>query len=165
EPSDESDGLSEEEVETAPQIKAYSALLQGFQQDETEDGGRRKRRRLDVENEELPAGEEREEEGNDSDLSSDEGSTNDNGDEAQGTHDAAGVGELPEDDEDGDVHDPFEAHFANMDDDELAKRLKSVQVNQWRTEKQPIREFGDLIISVPDSVGGSVVRKPVAGGM
>jgi U3 small nucleolar RNA-associated protein 25 len=58
---------------------------------------------------------------------------------------------LLEDDEDDleDASDPFEAHFADPDDNLLARRLKSLEQSQWSTQKSSIPKFGKVIMSIP----------------
>ncbi|MBW1279549.1 hypothetical protein, partial [Escherichia coli] len=56
-----------------------------------------------------------------------------------------------EDDEPEDSSDPFEAHFANPDDNLLAQRLKSVQRGQWSTQKIVLPNIGKSIFSIPQS--------------
>ncbi|KAK5675956.1 rRNA-binding ribosome biosynthesis protein utp25 [Elasticomyces elasticus] len=140
--------VSEEEVEeVVPVVKAYNALLQGFKEDrEEDDGGRRKRRKVEVE-------EEKEEE----EVLEDGGSEDESGSE-ESEEDVAGVVE----EEDDDALDPYEAHFANMDDNELSKRLKSVQANEWRTEKQPLHSIGNIAVSTPQNVKASPFRQPAS---
>ncbi|KAK5729467.1 rRNA-binding ribosome biosynthesis protein utp25 [Elasticomyces elasticus] len=141
--------VSEEEVEeVVPVVKAYNALLQGFKEDGEEDGGRRKRRKVEVEGDV-----EEEEEG----VLEDEGSDDESGSE-ESEEDVAGV--VEEEDDDG--LDPYEAHFANMDDNELSKRLKSVQANEWRTEKQPLQGIGNMTLSMPSDMTGTVLRQPAS---
>ncbi|KAK5701692.1 rRNA-binding ribosome biosynthesis protein utp25 [Elasticomyces elasticus] len=142
---DSASDVSEEEVDdVVPVVKAYNALLQGFKEDGDEDGGRRKRRKVEVE--------EKEEE----EVLENEGPDDESGSE-ESEEDVAGVVE-----DDDDALDPYEAHFANMDDNELSQRLKSVQANEWRTEKQPLQGIGNMTLSMPQNVNGSTLRQPAS---
>ena len=48
-----------------------------------------------------------------------------------------------------DSSDPFEAHFADPDDNVLARRLKSLEQSQWVTQKSSVLKFGKVIMSIP----------------
>jgi U3 small nucleolar RNA-associated protein 25 len=48
-----------------------------------------------------------------------------------------------------DASDPFESHFANPNDNVLARRLKSVQLNQWSTQKLLLPKVGRALINIP----------------
>jgi U3 small nucleolar RNA-associated protein 25 len=48
-----------------------------------------------------------------------------------------------------DASDPFEAHFADPDENLLSRRLKSLQNNQWATQKSLLPKVGRAIFSVP----------------
>jgi U3 small nucleolar RNA-associated protein 25 len=48
-----------------------------------------------------------------------------------------------------DVSDPFEAHFADPDDNVLAERLKTVNKQQWSTRKVFFPEVGNALVSIP----------------
>ena len=58
-------------------------------------------------------------------------------------------GLLEDDDEPEDSSDPFEAHFADPDDNTLARRLKSIQSNQWASRKAVIPGLWKAAISLP----------------
>ncbi|KAK0313807.1 rRNA-binding ribosome biosynthesis protein utp25 [Friedmanniomyces endolithicus] len=167
--SNQSDGLSDdEELEVAPTVKAYSALLQGFQQDGDEDGSgsRRKRRKIEVEQPVLEDERDDAVEGLEADLvvaNDDEPSDEDGSDvEAESTD---GITEPTggNDEDDDEASDPYESHFANMDENDLSERLRSVQANEWQTEKQP-HGTDTITISAPASSNGSIIRKPIVDG-
>ncbi|TKA64572.1 hypothetical protein B0A55_10454 [Friedmanniomyces simplex] len=170
EQSDESDGLSDnEEVEAVPTVKAYSALLQGFQQDDGEDGARKKRRKIEVEhpvlideqNDAIEDGEAASFSASDDESLSDEDEV---AEEAGKVGDDTDVGSKNGRGDDDNALDPYEAHFASVDDNELSKRLQCVQAKEWRTEKESLPGVGSFTCFVPDSCKGSSIRKPVTDG-
>jgi U3 small nucleolar RNA-associated protein 25 len=59
------------------------------------------------------------------------------------------VGENIEDDED--ASDPFEIHFSNPEEKELAWKFKAVTDRRWRTERVPFATMGKCTISRPDN--------------
>lgn len=155
---DEEDLSDEEEVETLPKVKAYSALLQLFQQPVVLE---KRHKRLKIESETAPELEL--ENGIDDD---DDGKIDGREDEASDDEATGGLnGSLNPDLDDvkgeEDETDPFGVHFANADNDELSKRLESIQMKDWRTEKDNAAGIGALTVSVPKSVQGNVIRKAV----
>ncbi|KAK1062696.1 rRNA-binding ribosome biosynthesis protein utp25 [Friedmanniomyces endolithicus] len=167
--SNESDGLSDDEgLEVVPTVKAYSALLQGFQQGGDEDGSRRKRRKIEVETPVLEDEQGDAVEGLEADLvvaNDDEPSDAEDGsdDEAQNTD---GIAEttVDNDDDDEEASDPYESHFASIDDNDLSERLQNVQANDWRMEKQSLYGTDSITVSAPASSDESIIRKPIADG-
>lgn len=166
--SQESEDESEIEEEVTPAGKAYSALLESFRQPE-EDGGRsRKRRKLEQGHGKVDlqtvAGEPTDGESDaEPGVEVDEKSDADEGDEDEGAEldDVAnGAADGADSDtEDQDTSDPFEAHFANPDDNKLATRLKVAQAGEWRTDQ--LKTYNDGKINVAALKGcGSAVRKP-----
>ena len=70
--------------------------------------------------------------------------------------------EEPTEDEIEDSSDPFEAHFADPDDNVLSKRLDSLHQNQWLTQKIVLPNSRTAILGVPgtnDSKENPVVVK------
>jgi U3 small nucleolar RNA-associated protein 25 len=59
-------------------------------------------------------------------------------------------GVLGDDDGSKDSFDPFETHFAEPDDNVLARRLKSIQDNLWTTRKAVLSSVGKAAISLPE---------------
>ena len=154
---EEDDDVSEDEdVETAPAVKPYNVLLHSFQPPEEENGRKRKRRKVEVEEEVA-------------DVIEDDGSdggagvevADDDEDAKVEEKSANGDGGQPEQDDDEDVSDPFQPQFANPDDNELARRLKHIQANEWRTEKQNFPNLGSITVSAPKNVEGNLIRKPI----
>lgn len=50
-----------------------------------------------------------------------------------------------------DASDPFEAHFADPDDNALALRLKSIQQDQWISHKVHLPKVGKAVLSLPQT--------------
>lgn len=67
----------------------------------------------------------------------------------------------PIEDDEEDLTDPFEVHFAHPDENELQKRLKSVSANQWRMEKTKLDHEATMTLSFASSDEHSAVRKPI----
>ncbi|KAL1964303.1 hypothetical protein VTN77DRAFT_7123 [Rasamsonia byssochlamydoides] len=63
----------------------------------------------------------------------------------------AGAGEA--DDEDEDVTDPFETHFANPDEAQLSQRVQTVSQGKWRPTKKELPDGMRLVHTVPDVDG------------
>ena len=61
-----------------------------------------------------------------------------------------------------DSSDPFEAHFADPDDNILSKRLKALQKNMWTTQKLSVPGIGKAITSIPDDIQVKDVTMPAA---
>lgn len=146
-----------EEEEAAPKVKAYNALIESFKQPQNDAGRRRKRRKLDtVEND---AAMEEAEHGVEKVPEIDTAMEEAEDDADVGEEDIMNGNEQLDGDEDEDETDPFEVHFANPDDNELSRRLKSVQAQEWKTDKQQIKHVGTNTVSAPKCVEGSAIRK------
>ncbi|KAI7720964.1 DUF1253-domain-containing protein, partial [Hortaea werneckii] len=174
------DGMSdsEEDEEIAPSVKAYNALLQSFKQPDGDGEGERRRKRRKVEKE-VPMIEQRgpedgsvgsdEETGSveeDAGIEVDEEASEDEDEDDDVPQDyemdagaITGAGEGNDEDEE-DASDPYEAHFANIDENDLSQRLKSIQDGEWRTEKQPLPKVGSFTLYSPQSCQESIIRKP-----
>jgi len=59
-----------------------------------------------------------------------------------------------------DASDPFEARFANPDDNLLSRRLKALEKRQWTSQKHSLSKAGKAIICFPDDTGGTVPVMP-----
>lgn len=138
----------DEDEEAAPTLSAYEALLQSFA---SETPRETKRRKL----EHAPEPETIEEQ--EVLLEND-----DVVDEAEEGPETAIEGVLDEDEED--ASDPFETHFADPDDNELARKLKSIQDQQWRTQKLTIPQLGNAIFRLPQSGSSEVSTSPSISG-
>ncbi|KAI7123624.1 DUF1253-domain-containing protein, partial [Hortaea werneckii] len=174
------DGMSdsEEDEEVAPGVKAYNALLQSFKQPDGDEDEERRRKRRKVEKE-VPIIEQRVPEDGSVGSDEDTGSAEEDAgievdEEASGDEDEED--DVPQDDEidasaitragegndedEEDASDPYEAHFANIDENDLSQRLNSIQGGEWRTEKQPLPKVGSFTLYSPQSCQESIIRKP-----
>jgi U3 small nucleolar RNA-associated protein 25 len=72
-----------------------------------------------------------------------------------------------EEDEDAlqDASDPFEAHFADPDDNVLSRTLKSIEQTQWSTQKVSIPKFGKVVTGIPETedTKSRIDLKPMSG--
>jgi U3 small nucleolar RNA-associated protein 25 len=59
-----------------------------------------------------------------------------------------------------DILDPFEAHFARFNDDDVAGRLRAIQKDQWTTQKASISSLGKAMFSVPEATRGTEISLP-----
>ncbi|KAH9839636.1 Utp25 [Teratosphaeria destructans] len=163
-PSSEDEEISEDE-EVRPAVKAYSALMQSFSQPVEDGERRRKRRRIEVdqpamdESEQIDGGDvepdveedgdgEEAAQGGDAHLMSDDDEDSDDDDEEE------------EEQEEDDTSDPFEAHLAGIDEAERSRRIKAIEANEWRTDKQPVSTTANFAVSAPKTVSGNITRKP-----
>lgn len=127
-----------------PAGKAYGALLASLKRPEEEEGRSRKRRKIDVQETVADAPIDAEEDGENSDAEPGlevEEASDEADEEAQ---DEDGSSETLQDEDDEDASDYFEVHFANPEDNDLATRLKDIQNNEWRTDKQTTYQKGSL---------------------
>lgn len=161
ESEDEIEGeSSEEDEEVVPSVKAYSALMQSFRRPAEEEGRERKRRRIDVEEvEEASEGSMGGMEDGDADSNPDEDDEDDEDEELVQHHDGD-VDRHVESEDEEDITDPYTAHFADIESNELSRRLKAVQANEWRTEKYSIPNLGSCTVSAPETTQGPLIRKP-----
>lgn len=157
---DESEGEAvsqdgEEEIEhVQPMVKAYNALLQSFHRPEENGDGRVKRRKIDLEST-ATVEEGRSSEGNMEEDAFDEEGLQEGTDDGEETADE--IDGEAEDQED--KNDPYEAHFADPDDNELSRRLKAVQANEWKHERRPCGKHTTIAWSRPSCVPTSGARK------
>ncbi|GAB7348295.1 hypothetical protein MBLNU459_g6275t1 [Dothideomycetes sp. NU459] len=156
---------SEDDAVATQKARAYNALLQSFQQASSTGEPQRKRRRIEIENASNgdADNEDQDEEalvqGEDMDTVLDDDDDDVDGEENGELQDEDVVDDIG--DEDEDVGDPFGVHFANPDDNELSRRLNSININDWRTEKIKLADEATVTTSQPASAVPSHNRKPI----
>ncbi|KAK8215167.1 rRNA-binding ribosome biosynthesis protein utp25 [Zalaria obscura] len=153
---------SEDEGVVVPSVKAYSALLQSFQQPSDPDKRPNKRRKMVQEEVVREDGED--ESGSDGEADGAPGSDLDMEDGEQEVEQEEDQEEaVPEEDldDDEDATDPFELHFANPDDNELSRRLTAVAAGQWQSEKSRVSDAGSLTLTSPAGSEKPVPKRPV----
>jgi U3 small nucleolar RNA-associated protein 25 len=138
---------SDEEIEELPAIRPYAALMQSLA---AESGHQIKRRKLGhIQERKVAQSEEVELDQPEKEVADTEDT--DHVEEAEEGPETA-TDDLLQDDEDmKDASDPFELHFADPDNSLLSERLKSLQRDQWKTEKVVLPKAGKAVISVPMS--------------
>jgi U3 small nucleolar RNA-associated protein 25 len=124
-------------------VRSYAALMQSFAADV---GPQAKRRKLDPAPDSKSAKIVEEEDSEAAAEDADEVVELEEGPETA-------TDGLLEEDEDAlqDASDPFEAHFADQDDNVLSRRLKSIEQTQWSTQKVLIPKFGKVVTSIPET--------------
>ena len=127
--SDDVESASEDD-EQNNEAKPYMALLQSFSESSAPKAKRRKLNDGEKESRvEEPDLAESEIEGpKDVDYAEADG-----GDERDGAAD--GISEMPLDDDEEDMSDPFDSHFANPDNASTSKKVTAVQGNRWTTKR------------------------------
>lgn len=132
----------EEELTSAPTVKPYAALLQSL----AADAPPAKRRKVDTSS--APA----DESDSDNDEDMEELAHVDEVEEEEEGPETAIDGTLDDDtdDEEEDLSDPFEAHFANPDNNVLARRLKNLKKNVI-LQKKELLKIGRAVVAVPES--------------
>lgn len=131
----------DEDQESLPAVRSYAALMQSFT---SESGPQAKRRKLDQAPDSKSA---KATEEDDLDLVPDDV---DDVEEPEEGPETATDGLLEEYEEVlEDSSDPFEVHFADPDNNVLSERLKSLEQNQWASQKTSILKFGKMLISIP----------------
>jgi U3 small nucleolar RNA-associated protein 25 len=149
----------EDEVENVLTAKAYSNLLQSFQQPANQYGKPRKRQKLEPEPDTRTLDHHAQENEDENAGVSIDGIDSAESEPEDATTATIKTLDDDDDDDENDKSDPFETHFANPDENELSRRLKSIQSNEWRTLKHPVPSIGNLNISAPSCVQGDLHRK------
>lgn len=163
-----SDKSSDEEETSLQTVRPYNALLQSFQQSAPREEPPRKKRRTDGEayssgrpratslpEEGLAEDGNIEAEDQDGEAEGADDDQEEDIDEAADDHQ-----ELDEIHEEEDASDPFEVHFANPDDNVLARRLKAIAGNQWETHRMPFGTLGKCSLSIAKDDSSSQPPKP-----
>ncbi|KAF7924781.1 hypothetical protein BELL_0093g00170 [Botrytis elliptica] len=137
EASEEESSDDDDDDEPVPAVKSYTALMQSFTRDSAPQA---KRRKLNVDKEEK--------EDEDANLMDEDTNDADLVEEEEEGPETATEGVLEEDDEE-DKADPFEAHFANPDDNILSRRLQHLEKGQWALRMSSLAKVGTAITSIP----------------
>ncbi|TGO69183.1 hypothetical protein BOTNAR_0014g00350 [Botryotinia narcissicola] len=134
--TEEESSDDDDDDEPAPAVKSYTALMQSFTRDSTPQA---KRRKLNVDKEEKE---------DEADLMDEDTNDADLVEEEEEGPETATEGVLDDDDEE-DKADPFEAHFANPDDNILSRRLQCLEKGQWALRMSSLAKVGTAITSIP----------------
>lgn len=147
---------SDDEADLAPKTSAYNTLLQSFQQS----NGERKPKRRKIETEEEASISYEEAQLEDVDEHMAEGEADEEELDEEPVNSVNGIVQAASDDDDEDPSDPYDVHFARVDANELARRLKAIEANEWRSEKQVAKGVGDLTLSVAGAEASTAVFNP-----
>lgn len=158
---DEEDALSQDgstsdnDVEESMTTRPYSALLQSLAVDLAPQA---KRRKVETTTQDNVV------ETHDRDpLVSTPADDVDEVEEAEEGPETATEGLLEEEDPDmEDSSDPFEAHFADPDENILSRRLKALQKNKWMTQKLSVPGIGKAVTSIPYDLQAKNLAIPTA---
>jgi U3 small nucleolar RNA-associated protein 25 len=131
----------EEDADPLPTVRSYAALMQSLA---AESAPQPKRRKLGH----IQEPEESKKEDEQVEKANVDGEIVDDVEEEEEGPEVAIDGLLEDDEEDS--SDPFEAHFADPDDNVLARRLKSVQNNRWSVRKTVLPNIGKVVINLPE---------------
>lgn len=155
----------EDEIEIKPTVKAYHALLQSLHKPEEEenDGQPNAKRRKIEELIEVMSEDEQ-------DLSENEASEDESMQQDRSEHAESDESEDEDDeevvfegeDDSSTTDDPYETHFANPEDNELKRRLQSIQENQWKAEKQSIGKKLNATLHSPNCSEFSAIRTGIS---
>ncbi|TGO11034.1 hypothetical protein BTUL_0119g00340 [Botrytis tulipae] len=137
EATEEESSDDDDDDEPVPAVKSYTALMQSFTRDSAPQA---KRRKLNVDKEEK--------EDEEADLMDEDTNDADLVEEEEEGPETATEGVLDDDDEE-DKADPFEAHFANPDDNILSRRLQHLEKGQWALRMSSLAKVGTAITSIP----------------
>lgn len=129
----------EDDVVEAPTVKPYAALLQSLAADSAPAA---KRRKLDTSSAQAVV--------HDSEDDEEEIVNVDEVEEEEEGPETAVEGALDDDQDEEDASDPFEAHFANPDDNILSRRLNNLKKNAWSQKKVSVQKIGKAVIGVPE---------------
>ncbi|GKZ39407.1 rRNA-binding ribosome biosynthesis protein utp25 [Aspergillus brasiliensis] len=143
-------GSSSDEEDEEKSGRPYNELLQLLNTSTDSKGPARKKRK--VENKktedievvrEDPVAEDDEEALGEDDLQQQEPSD----EEDNGNQEDAGA----QDSDDEDDNDPFDTHFTNPTEDELAKKIKAIEEKKWKNAKKELPEGLRLVRTIPDT--------------
>lgn len=140
----EEESSADEDEEPLPAIRPYAALMQSLSSDAAPQS---KRRKLDHASDTATSKRENLTEQDDQGSVAEDADQVEEPEEGPETATDDLLEEVEEDVEDS--SDPFEAHFADPDDNVLAQRLKAIQQNQWISHKLQVPKVGKAVLSLP----------------
>ena len=138
---EDEESSEEEDAEPVQTVRSYAALMQSLAAGSVP---RAKRRKLghNVESKASVEDEHR--------LKDEEGAEDaDLVEEPEEGPETRTDGLVEEDEEPEDASDPFEAHFADPDENVLSQKLKAFQQNEWATQRAILPKVGKVVISTP----------------
>ncbi|KAF4628077.1 hypothetical protein G7Y89_g10068 [Cudoniella acicularis] len=145
------DESTDEEEEALPTVRSYSALMQSLIVDSAPQPKRRKLdhpQKSEITEKDVESSSER------SDKLVDDA---EEAEEEEGPETATDGLLQDDEDEPGDASDPFEAHFANPEDNVLSKRLKGLNANQWTTQKIALPKVGKAVLGIPTTTSDAKI--------
>jgi U3 small nucleolar RNA-associated protein 25 len=155
EEDEEEESIEEEDTEPLPTVRPYAALMRSLAADSTPQAKRRKLNHSP----EPKAAEENGEDGFEDEQGAED---TDHVEELEEGPETATDGLVEEVDELEDASDPFEAHFADPDENILSQRLRAVRQNQWATQKTVLPKVGKALIHIPQMGDLKSVAEPIA---
>ncbi|KAF7186705.1 U3 small nucleolar RNA-associated protein 25 [Pseudocercospora fuligena] len=138
-----------------PTVKAYNALLQSFHKPGGNGERKAKRRKIEHVQEDQNDMEDDDEVRSDEDIAENEQVEQESAEDESDNEEAA-----PDTNDHGRQDDPYELHFASPDDNELSRRLESIQGGKWRSERQAVGRRTNLLISVPEAAREKSLLRP-----
>jgi U3 small nucleolar RNA-associated protein 25 len=141
----QSDTSSEENDELLPAVRPYAALMQSLAADPSRQP---KRRKLDHRSKPLPAQNEALDDVEDSQTREDVDQVDELEDGPETSLD--GFLENEEENDSEDASDPFEARFANPDENLFSRRLNFLRKTQWVSKPTSLAKNGIAVISLPE---------------
>jgi U3 small nucleolar RNA-associated protein 25 len=152
----EDDSSDEDDAEPLLAVRSYSALMQSLTADSAPQA---KRRKLEHPQESTKV--KKVPDSDSEDLNDQAGNADVVEEEEEEGPETATDGLLEDEDDDSeDASDPFEAHFANPEENILSKRLKALQLNQWTTQKTVLPKVGKAVTSLPQTDDAKIGAVP-----
>lgn len=132
-----SDEDEDEDESKAVAAKPYMALIKSLNEDSSSAAPHAKRRKLDHQS--SPDQDQAPEESEKKQQQGDDVDFVEEAEQAPEDADAEGIFDEDDDDEDDkvDTSDPFESHFAAVDEATVTRRLKAIEKQKWSTTKVP----------------------------
>ncbi|XXH03456.1 hypothetical protein Hte_009858 [Hypoxylon texense] len=157
----EDDASGSEDEENQANTRPYLALMQSLSKESA--APQAKRRKLDHQPEEVKSSPKPDQEEADS-VNMDEERDIDHVEEPEEGPETEIIVDDDDDDDIPDSSDPFETHFVNPDQDQLQKRLKGIQADEW-TQSHTEQNGWRLIRNLPgkDPSGSTTLPTPIPG--